>query len=296
MLWAFVFFPGYPALIYVVPRVAWWALPIGLYLGYCASLFAHSHNHCPTFKSRSANDWFSAWLSFFYGYPAFAWIPAHNQNHHKYVNRSGDAAITWRITHKNTFWMACANFFVSSHWQGNVVKKYLHKVRHGAPAAFRQILVQFVVVFGGHASMLYLALALYGVGRGLTVYAAAFAIPAFFALWSIAYTNYVQHVDCDPYSRHNHSRNFLSPLNNFLTFNNGFHTVHHEIPGAHWSDCPALHAKICHEIDGRLIERSILHYSIKAYLLRRAPGQVGRTAYDEAFNEDQTAAPAVLKS
>jgi hypothetical protein len=38
--------------------------------------------------------------------------------------------------------------------------------------------------------------------------------------------NYEQHVHTDPFSKHDHSRNFVSPTLNFLLFNNGFHAAH----------------------------------------------------------------------
>jgi fatty acid desaturase len=285
LLWAFVFFPGVALAQYALPALAGWTLPLSLYLAYCAAIFSHNHNHCPTFAGRRSNAFFSAWISVFYGYPTFAWIPTHNLNHHKYVDRAGDATITWRLTKKNHFGMAFIYFFVSSYWQSGPTKEYIAKARAGKPALYRQILIQYVVVFGSHLGLLALAVALHGLGRGLLVYLSAFLIPAVFALWAIMYTNYIQHVHCDPWSKHNHSRNFVSPLNNFFVFNGGFHTVHHEHAGVHWSKYPELHAQIAHEIHPALNESTILGYSFRAYFLglflpRFRTQQIGRAAYD----------------
>src|ERR1700735_3521936 len=60
---------------YVWPQLAPFLLPVSLYFGFCAGVFSHNHNHCPTFKSRRANAVYASWLSVFYGYPVFAWIP-----------------------------------------------------------------------------------------------------------------------------------------------------------------------------------------------------------------------------
>jgi beta-carotene hydroxylase len=99
------------------------------------------------------------------------------------------------------------------------------------------------------------------------------------------FINYLQHVHCDPWSAHDHSRNFVSPLCNWLVFNSGFHAAHHEHPGAHWSDLPALHAKIAPEIHPALCPSSILGFCMRAYLLgafseRFRTRQIGRAAYD----------------
>jgi beta-carotene hydroxylase len=103
LLWAFLLFPTVMVVPYTSPRLLAWILPLALYVGFCAGVFAHNHNHCPTFRSRSANDVFATWVSVFYGHPVFAWIPTHNRNHHKYLNREGDATITWRLSHRNTW-------------------------------------------------------------------------------------------------------------------------------------------------------------------------------------------------
>jgi len=320
LLWAFVFFPGVALAQYAVPALAGWTLPLSLYLAYCAAIFSHNHNHCPTFAGRRSNAFFSAWISVFYGYPTFAWIPTHNLNHHKYVDRAGDATITWRLTTKNTFLMAFIYFFVFNggfhtvhhehpgvHWSkypalhqaiadqidpalqessiiGYTFKAYLL----GAVLPrfrTRQIVIQYLVVIGAHLGMAALAVALHGWRLGLFVYLSALGFPALFALWAIMYTNYIQHVHCDPWSKHNHSRNFVSPTNNYFVFNGGFHTVHHEHPGVHWSRYPALHAQIAHEIHPALNESSIVGYTVKQYILggfipRLRTRQIGRAAYD----------------
>ena len=74
-----------------VPYLAW----VSAYFALACGVIAHNHNHCPTFSSRRMNAAFGNWLSIFYGYPTFAWIPTHNLNHHKFVNAPGDATITW---------------------------------------------------------------------------------------------------------------------------------------------------------------------------------------------------------
>jgi fatty acid desaturase len=251
----------------------------------CAGVMAHNHNHCPTFKSRRANGLFACWLSVFYGYPTFAWIPTHNLNHHKFVDRAGDATITWRLTRKNTLLMASIFFFISSYWQSGPIKEYIRKARQQNRAVYHQVLLQYGLVAGAHLAFIALAVGLHGVGRGLFVYMSAFGIPALFALWSMMFTNYIQHVHCDPWSKHNHSRNFVSPANNFFVFNNGYHAVHHEHPGVHWSKYPALHAEIAAEIDPALNQSTIVSYILRAYVLgaffpRFRTRQVGRAAYD----------------
>jgi len=97
--------------------------------------------------------------------------------------------------------------------------------------------------------------------------------------------NYMQHVHCDPWSAHNHSRNITGRIFNFLVFNNGLHTIHHENPGSHWSKAYELHNAIKDQIDPRLNEPSFLWWVFRAYVITAffpslETKQVGRAAYD----------------
>src|SRR3989442_16018493 len=91
---------------YAKPALIPYLVLVSCYLALSAGVLAHNHNHCPTFKSRKMNSLLAYWLSLFYGYPTFAWIPTHNLNHHKYVNKAGDATITWRYTNRNDWLVA----------------------------------------------------------------------------------------------------------------------------------------------------------------------------------------------
>ena len=85
--------------------------------------------------------------------------------------------------------------------------------------------------------------------------------------------NYLQHVHANEESEWDHSRNFVGGLANFLLLNNGFHTVHHEWPGVHWSQAPAKHREIEHHIDPVLNEPNIswalFRISVLGFVFRR---------------------------
>jgi fatty acid desaturase len=270
---------------YARPELLPYLSPLSCYLALAAGVFAHNHNHCPTFKSRRANAVFGNALSIFYGYPTFAWIPTHNLNHHKLVNRAGDATITWRHTNKHNWLVASTYFFVSSYWQSDLIKAFIRKARKTNSRLYREIIFQYVLWGGANAALLVLACVVHGIGRGFAVWLFASALPSFFALWTIMLFNYIQHVHTDPWSAHNHSRNFTGRLLNFLLFNNGFHGAHHENPGAHWSALAEHHARIDAEIDPALKHRSMWWFFAKNYVLALfvpalGTKQVGRAPFD----------------
>jgi len=125
------------------PSLATWLWPLSCYLALSAGVIAHNHNHCQTFKSKRLNSIFGQWLSIFYGYPTFAWVPTHNLNHHKFVNRAGDATITWRYTNRHNFPMAFAFPFIAAVFQSTPTNEYIRKARATKPALYREIIRQY---------------------------------------------------------------------------------------------------------------------------------------------------------
>lgn len=285
LLWMLVFAPAVMASQFIWPELIGWVTVLGLYFGVSAAVIAHNHNHSPTFASKRANNWFSNVLALFYGYPTFAWIPTHNLNHHKLVNKPGDATITWRITNRHNVLVAATYFFVSAYYQSEPTKQFVERARAKNPKLHAFIRGQVAFWALANMALFALALGLHGFSLGLKVWFFAVALPALFALWTVHLFNYEQHVHTDPWSDYNHSRNFVSPLLNFLLFNNGYHTAHHENAGLHWSELPALDAKIADKIDPVLRERSVWWYWFRQYALaplfpKLGTVQIGRAPFD----------------
>ena len=269
LVWSLIFFPMLPGLSYARPELAVWLLPVALYLAYCAGVLAHNHNHTPVFHSKRVNALYSAWLSFFYGCPLFVWVPTHNRNHHRYLDGPGDATRTALHSSRNTLLAALTYPTRSAIAQASVIVSYVREARARSAARFRQILFETAAVLLGHLAALGLAVAYQGLGRGTLLYLLAFGVPAGFASWSMMFTNYLQHVGCDHSSSDNHSRNFVSRTMNWLVFEAGFHTVHHEHAGTHWSLYPALHAARAARIDPRLNQANLVSYCLSTYVLGR---------------------------
>jgi beta-carotene hydroxylase len=265
VLWA-VMGPAVVFLQFARPTLVpylWW---VSCYFALSFGIIAHNHNHVPTFTERRYNDIFGSWLSIFYGYPTFAWIPTHNLNHHRYVNTEGDATITWRFTNRHNVWVAATYFFVSAYYQAGPIKTFIRKAKATNPNLYRRVMGQYAVWIAGNLLLLALSVSLNGLWTGSLVFLVCVAFPEFFALWTIMLFNYDQHVHTDPWSQ-NHSRSFVNPLLNFLLFNNGLHAAHHEAPGEHWSKLDVIHARIAPNIHPSLLQRSLWWYWFKQYAL-----------------------------
>jgi len=228
-----------------------------LFMSVAVSVMTHNHNHLPMWNSKKLNvltDW---WLTVFYGFPVFAWIPTHNKNHHRFNNREGDDSITYRISEKNNFLTLVSYPTISGYYQQKAILDYLKLMKSKNKEKFYLSLSQYAVlifwvaaafILDWHKALLFVI------------------IPQQVSLFSVLIFNYVQHVHANEESEWNHSRNFTGFLN-FLLFNNGYHTIHHESAGLHWSKIPEAHKKIQNNIDPVLLERSFWWYIIKSYFL-----------------------------
>lgn len=271
LFWMLVLMPMSCLASLLAPPLGLVLLPLNLYFTYCCAIASHNHNHCPTFTSPIANALYGGWLSIFYGYPIFAWIPTHNQNHHKYVNGPGDDTRTTRYAPRDTWWRAMTYPMASIIYQSPAITRYLVAHYRRAMAGQRRrallgIVFQYAALVSGHALAFGIATGLHGFTLGCVAYALALGIPALFAIWAVLLTNYLQHVGCDAASKHDHSRNFVGQRTNWWLFNAGYHTVHHEHPGTHWSRYPAMHAARAGLIHPRLNQPTLFSYCWNAYV------------------------------
>lgn len=244
--------------------------PLSCYLATSIGTIAHNHSHRPIFHNRFLNQAFGHVITLFYGYPTLMWIPTHNLNHHKFVNRPGDATATWRYTNKHNLFVALTYPLVSAYFQQFPIKDYIERVKDKKPGLYGQIRFQYRFWIGSYIALLALAAYLYHsqqTGRGLYVWAFAVLLPGLCSSTVIMFFNFIQHVHTDAWSDHDHSRNFVGRWFNFLFFNNGYHTAHHDNPGLHWSELPEVHAKIAGDIDPSLNQKNLVVFMIRQYFL-----------------------------
>ena len=232
---------------------------LAMFMAVAVAVMAHNHNHLPMWRSSFMNTLTDYWLTLFYGFPAFGWIPTHNKNHHMLNNREGDYTITYRVSESNNIFTLLSYPTISSYNQQKPIRDYLKQLWGTDRTKFYLSFLQYIAL-----AVFYVVLALIDWKKTL-IYV---FIPHQMALFSILIFNYLQHVHADEESEFNHSRNFISPILNALLFNNGYHTAHHEKAGVHWSKTPELHNKMYKDkIDPSLNERSFWGYLARTYVL-----------------------------
>ena len=235
----------------------WLSYAFYLFLSVSVSAITHNHNHVRMWKSGVLNTLQDWWLTVFYGFPVFAWIPTHNKNHHRLNNRPGDDTIWYRVSEKNNLWTLLSYPAVSAYYQQRAIKEYLGGLYRKNRGRFYLSIAQYALLISWIMAFVLLD------WRKAILFV---IIPQQASLFSVLLFNYVQHVHANEESDWNHSRNFTGLFNSFL-FNNGLHTAHHERAGTHWSEIPVEHRKVEHLIDTSLNERSFWWYLFRNYVL-----------------------------
>jgi fatty acid desaturase len=230
---------------------------LSLYLAITVAVMAHNHNHLPMWKNQTMNTLMDYWITLFYGFPVFVWIPTHNRNHHHYTNREGDFTITYRYSESNNLMTLLSYPAISSYFQQHPIVEYLRDLWVRNRTKFFQSIGQYAAL-----GVMYLVVLVLDWKKAILFV----LIPHQTALFSVLIFNYLQHVHADEESEYNHSRNFVSKFTNICLFNNGLHTAHHIRANVHWSEVPALHAKIEHLIAPELKERGFWPYVFRVYV------------------------------
>jgi len=268
------FIAGYFALVVyqwvLGPKSLWLALPLvaaTCVMSFLCAVITHNAIHAPMFRSKSVNRFMQLVLSLSYGSAVSAFVSGHNLSHHRHTQSPRDVMRTTKVRHASNL-VNILEFVVVV---GIAIAKndvlYAKAMRGRHRSWYRQYRLENYTVWLVTAGLFVLD------WKKALVY---WLVPHLYAAWGIISMNYLQHDGCDIEHPYNHSRNFVSKLVNWWTFNNGYHGLHHDRPGLHWSLLPAEHARLYSPfIAPELEQKSLVVYLVKTFIW---PGR--RVAYD----------------
>jgi fatty acid desaturase len=241
----------------------WWVAGVSFVflclLAFMGAVTTHNSIHSPVFRSKPLNKAFQVVLTLTYGHPVSSYVPGHNLSHHKHtqsrrdVMRTSKARFSWHLLNLLFFLPQVSKSIMRADAQYTMMMRKRH------PRWFKQLIIEFIVL--GIVTVVVFAL---DWRKAIVLW----LIPHLYAQWGIVTFNLLQHDGCDENSEYNHSRNFVSPILNFFTYNNGYHTVHHRTPGLHWSKLPAIHARdISPHIHPALEQPSMAKYLWRTFVM-----------------------------
>jgi fatty acid desaturase len=218
----------------------------------------HNHLHQGIFHDKRLNLAWRCVLSFGTLYPASANIPSHNLVHHHFDD---DGQPDWAAPANVSFGWNLLNLI---HFPNVAGPNTFAGVRRwaallGRREFLRQYRLELVFAFG-----LTGLLALHDFWTTLFF----IVIPQLYGARCILRINLIQHDGCDVASEWNHSRNFVGKAFNWIMCNNGYHTIHHNRAGLHWSVLAEEHAReVAPRVDPSLDEPSMALYLLRTYVL-----------------------------
>lgn len=242
-------------------------LAAACFMSFLNTVVIHNHLHQGIFHSRRLNMAFRCLLSFGALYPASANIPSHNLVHHHFED---DGQPDWAAPDRVSFRWHLLNLIHFPNVAGPTtfagVSRWL--AWGNRREIIRQYRLENAFAFG-------LTLALFAIDFWTTLF--FIVIPQLYGARCILRINLIQHDGCDTTTEWNHSRNFVGRAFNWIMCNNGYHTIHHNRAGLHWSALAEAHRReVLPRIDPALDEPSMVKYLVRTFLLRfsrpSAPG------------------------
>ncbi len=216
---------------YWVPML--WFVVMAIPKGWICS-WNHHHQHRPTFKHWLPNRLLELVFGFQTGVTSQTWFLHHVVGHHvDYLNQTKDPS-RWRRADGSTmgeveYGLTVALTAYPRAWE--VGRKYPR-----ARATMLKMGILQLALLGG--------LMVLNFWNALWI----FVFPMMLSLYLTAWATYFHHADLDTNEHMEASYNILHPAYNLMTGNLGYHTAHHYQHGLHWSQLPALHATLAHQV------------------------------------------------
>jgi fatty acid desaturase len=284
LLWEVIYFSvtvylwsSYDSLGWISFLILWWTSTMFAFFG---ATITHNAIHVPLFRDATLNSIFQIVLTLTYGWPVSALVPGHNLSHHKFTNGPKDLMRPQKMRYS---WNLL-NYLVFPIATVRAISKYDVAYMRDQAKKNRPIYKQYI-----RECLVFYPLQVLLAWLNWRKYVAVILIPQLYAKWQIIAMNILQHDGCPTPEEdvYNHARNFVGTLDNFFTFNNGYHTIHHMNPGMHWTRLPQEHQRtVVPRIHPNLCQRSIIGYILWAHIY---PGE--RRWFDGSPYKEQPDVP-----
>ncbi len=194
----------------------------------------HHHQHTPVFQHAVMNRALELMYALQTGVTANAWLLHHTIGHHNnYLDQQKDES-RWLDDEGHTMGVVRYTLMtaLTAYPRAWVVGRRYPKAR-------RVMLAMMIVTTAVLGALIF--------HRPLPALF-VFVVPMIISLLITTWATYSHHTGNSTESHFVACNNIIHRGYNVLTGNLGYHTAHHYKPGVHWSELPALHAKIAHRI------------------------------------------------
>ena len=216
-----------------------------LYLRTFAPFIQHNHAHLPVFNSRALNVLYDVLLAQNTGYATALWELQHNRGHHRHFLEPEKDVATVNYPGTNTpmpRWYYAVRGNLTIH--RDAIRIGLDERRSNRKSLLPKLSFELFVQTAITAVGLWIS-------PWLTL--AFFVVPNALSALLVWWQSYPHHHELPTESIYTASITDDTGFYNWMTFNIGHHTAHHEKPTLHWSLLPPRTERIRHLIDARCI-------------------------------------------
>jgi beta-carotene hydroxylase len=193
-----------------------------------ATLINHNHQHLPMFYNKKLNKITNVFISLIILAPASRLHSVHMYNHHSNFRTDSDWG-SYKIVPDEMKGIMRPLYYLWKATETVMKNRALLKI----PAQLKKdISRERAWVFAYSAFLMLYSWKMFF----FFVFLSSTA-----GILFLLFLNFENHEHCDLSSEYAHSINFLSPWENWLSFNNGYHAAHHMKPSLHWSKYPGFH-------------------------------------------------------
>lgn len=251
-----------------------WILPAGFLAVHAVSI-AHNHVHLPMFRLRALNVALETVLQVLCGMPQLFWKVHHVRRHHPHPWEEADWSSPYGFDHAHApLDEISPRYFRWTYLPLFVCESIVEILRHRRPAELKGLAWVMIVYVGSAAAISWY----FGPLRWLAVFGYCY----FNCGMGLASLNYVQHWACYRGTGTHLAWTFTCPIHNALTYNSGYHYLHHLQPGLHWSELPRAHREDSSYTRPDLIENGLF------------PGYRGSRGMQAWLDEQRRAQQAAL--
>jgi fatty acid desaturase len=223
----------------------WWA-PLAVFVGMYTLAIEHNHAHVPVFRRRWASAILDDVLTLTCGVPQVFWRVHHLRSHHGHAWTDEDRSSPFRFDGARDPDLPVGYRYFQLTYYPLFFATSVEAILRGRNPRLLGALLRNLLVLATASAVL---VAVFGVWRWLVVMATSYAAAALM----LGATNYMEHWASREDGRHR-AWTFTCRVHNTLTYNSGYHRLHHQRPTLHWSMLPRVHRSDPSYTPARLVE------------------------------------------
>ncbi len=226
-----------------------WFAPLAILVGIHTLAIEHNHAHAPVFRWRPVNVMLDDLLTLLCGVPEVFWHVHHMRSHHRHTWTEHDWSSPFNYRGASAPWKPVGyRYYQLTYYPLFAADSVDYILRRRDPRFLGARLRSVFVLAAGSASLI----GLVGIGRWLLVMAPAYVGTGMM----LGAANYLEHWNCHRAGEFK-AWTFTCSVHNVLTYNSGYHWLHHQRPGLHWSELPGIHRRDPSYCDPDLIESGL---------------------------------------